>query len=139
MPLPALLIREKILYKDLFWAYTPTEDSNGNTNGYVLATLSHGFVGPVAAIPCNAHLTPNFDQPRSPAGQDKVTSFETSNLLTCQRQMYIDPDWVLFVKTRWGDANWFKTDGDVEREVLVPCSCVFLVPSTAPPGVSPPA
>lgn len=137
MPLPALALREKILYKDRATFYAPTLNANGDTNGYAVAVWTDG-VTLLTNVPCNAHLTPNFDSPRSPAGQDKVTNYETSNNLTLQRQIVVDPKWSAYVTTRWGESYWFTVDGDSERETLVPCTCIFMVPALPLPGVIPP-
>ena len=125
--LPPLTAREKRMYRDTFTAYAPVRDANWNITTFIIATNTDGTL--LSDINCNFHLTPNFDQPRSPAGQDKVTNYETSNLLTCQRAITLDPDWQVEGVTRWGDSvGPFAIDGTSEQEVLVPCTCVFLVP-----------
>lgn len=139
MPIPALDARERQLYKDYFTAYEIDRTANWDTGGYAIAKYAGDGATPLVNIHCNAHLTPNFDQPRSPAGQDKQTNIDTSDLMTCQRQIVIDPDWTIFIRTRWGDTYWLTVDGESEREVLVPCTCVSLVPGIPLPGITPPA
>lgn len=132
MPLSPLDLRERQLYKDTFAAYQQVipgnDNGDGDIVGWELAPLSETDPTLMQNIPCNLHLTPNFDTPRSPAGLDKITSFETSNLLTCQRQVPLNPDFRIIAVSRYGDVYGFVIDGVNEQEVLVPCSCVFLVP-----------
>ena len=136
MALPPLNIREKILYKDTFTAYAPNRDQYGQILNWSIAKQPDGT--PLVNIAGNAHLTPNFDAVRSPAGLDKVTSFETSNNLTCQPAIDLYADYRIYITVRasaGGRFYWFMTDGDAENETLVPCTCVFLVPDIPGTGV----
>ena len=66
------------------------------------------------------------------AGLNKEVNIETSNLMSCQRQVNIDAAYRIYATTRYGDSYWFKQQGAAEKEVNVPCCVVFLVPDFAP-------
>lgn len=140
MALPPLTGREKILYKDTFTAYIPVNANSRNSalnmiagndiEGWTIALQPDG--SKLQNIPCNLHLTPNFDLIRGPAGLVKELNIDTSNLLSCQRQAILIAAMRLYCTTRYGDSYWFKVQGAPEKETLVPCCCVYLVPDDAP-------
>jgi hypothetical protein len=134
MALPALTLREKILYKDKFTAYVPVPASDGSMNiiGWTIAPFTALDATPLQNVSCNLHLTPNFDLVRGMAGLTKEVNIDTSNLMTFQRQIQIPAACRIYAVTRYGDSYWFKQQGATESEVLVACSCVYLVPDKAP-------
>jgi len=142
MPLPSLTLREKILYKDTATAFTPVNASSANPalnmiagNNIVTWAVAHVSDTDSTLLqnfPCNLHLTPNFDLIRSPAGLDKQVNIDTANILTCQRQVNLQAAMLIYATTRYGDSYWFKVQGEAEKEVLVPCCAVYLVPDAEP-------
>jgi hypothetical protein len=122
------------MYKDRFTAYAPVIASDGSMNilGWTIATVSQTDRTLLSNIPCNLHLTPNFDLVRGMGGLNKEVNIDTSNLLTCQRNIGLNAAYRIFATTRYGDAYWFKMQGASELEVLNPCTCVFIVPDKIP-------
>jgi hypothetical protein len=137
MPLPPLLIREKLLYKDLMTVYRANAvDSEGEPTGWYIANISVADPTPLQNVPCNYHRTPNFDIHQSIAGMSKEVNLMTSNNVTCQYAVPLQSQDLLFITTRWGDTEWNKVDGAAENEVLVPCTCVYTVPFASPPFIN---
>jgi hypothetical protein len=142
MGLPALTLREKILYKDTATAYVAVNASTGNPvlnsdagnniSSWTVAPVSATDPTPLSNFPCNLHLTGNFDLVRSPAGLAKEVNIDTSNLLTCQRAIDLQAAMRIHATTRYGDSYWYKVQGAAEMEVLVPCTCVYMVPDDDP-------
>ena len=137
MGLPALTLRERLLYKDKFTAYAPVNANDGSMDiaGWTIAqSLQSDPNNPtyLQNVPCNLHLTPNFDLVRGMAGLHKEVNIDTSNLMTCQRNIGLDAAYRYYITTRYGDSYWVKQQGAAEVEVLVGCSCVYLVPDDAP-------
>jgi len=142
MALPPLTFRERILYKDTFTAYVPVNAAvvnpslsmlaGNDTASWTIAPVSDTDNTKIQNIKCNLHLTPNFDQPLGMAGLNKMVNIDTSNLLTCQREVKLQAVMRIFATTRYGDSFWAKVEGDPEHEVLVPCTCVYIVPDKQP-------
>ena len=130
-------IFERQFYKDYFWAYTPVPASNSDTSGYVIATNTTSGV-PLAGIAFNFHATQNFDAPRSPAGQDKLTNELTSDVLTTQPVVNLSAKYIIYFITRWGRTGWRSISGSAQDETLNPCTAVLLVPIGPLPGITPP-
>jgi hypothetical protein len=142
MSLNPLTFREKVLYRDFCTAYievnaataTPSLNSTfgNNTNSWTIAPLSDTDNTLLSNFPCNLHANPNFDEVRGEGGLNKVVNLVTSNELTCQRQIMLLSTMRLFITTRYGDSQWYKIQGQAEQEVLVPCTCVYIVPDKPP-------
>ena len=134
MALPALTAREKRMYKDLMTVYVSVLGSNvtADSAGWQITLNNPDTTTLLQNIPCNFHATQNFDLPRSMGIQAKLVNEMTSNLLTCQAQVNIPADSRIHVQTRLGRTYWLKVQGAAQDEVLVPCTCVFVVPDKAP-------
>jgi hypothetical protein len=134
MALPALTVREKQLYKDTMTVYRQVIGTDGNVTGWSIAPLSDTDSTPLSNVACNFHRTPTFDYHSSDAGMSKRVNIDTSNLITCQYQIGLRPTDKIYITTRYGDSDYQKVIGAPEREVLVPCTCVYLTPDAPIPS-----
>ena len=142
MSLPTLTLREKLLYKDKFTAYTPVNSSiaTPSLNGLLSNNVASWTIAPLSStdntlltnIPCNNHRNPNFSRVQDPGVLSKEVNIFTSDEVTCQRQIQLQDGMLLFVTTRYGDTYWYRIDGAAEQEVLIPCTCVYVVPTNPP-------
>lgn len=135
-------IFEQQMYLDSMTAFIPVNAATSNPSlsmiaandikGWTIAPISSTNASMIVGLACNLHLTPNFDLVRDQSGLNKEVNIDTSNLLTCQRTINLQSAMRIYAVTRWGDSYWFKVQGAAEQEVLMPCTCVYIVPDSAP-------
>ncbi len=138
MSIPTLTFRERLLYRDTFTAYTPNNDGNQNVGSYSIAPVSDTDPTPLQNIPCNLHMTPNFDLVQGGIVLNKQVNIDTSDLMTCQPTVQIDSTYVILGTQRasaGGRSEWFTVQGEAENESLVPCTCVYIVPRKKVPVI----